>query len=355
MSSLSEQSEKGRIEDAVERAIWEPMHEWESRVKFVKDNVERHGLDKAVQLSIVWGNMKFLGCRYPAKTEALVSYYPLPTPDELREIRIRRPHKRPLIEDTTGPSDQKKPIPSRQEVSNLISSIRSQTEQVPLVKVSLVESIAKSLCLCERCVGRRDNMMAMAHKVLEQHKALCNQSVDITFREAAGGQTCVLVYRGDVAIEKTAGTQKDAESAVCMELMRRVEEWQEANQFPACKFSAPPTHSASPSSNYPPPSHYSPSHFTPPPSHPSHRQPPSQPPSGSYNSPPNTYQQPRYPPPQEYHTPQYDTYRPPPSSYQSPDYSQRGQGGNYFMPPRAQGAGNPSYRGGYNQDNYYRR
>lgn len=44
-------------------------------MRFVEDQVHVHGLEKAVILSTVWANMKFLGCRYPAQTEQMVNRY----------------------------------------------------------------------------------------------------------------------------------------------------------------------------------------------------------------------------------------------------------------------------------------
>lgn len=59
----------------VKRCSWEPRHEWEARVRFVEDHVDVYGLEKAIILSTVWANMKFLGCRYPAQTEQMVNRY----------------------------------------------------------------------------------------------------------------------------------------------------------------------------------------------------------------------------------------------------------------------------------------
>ena len=71
----------------VKRCSWEPRHEWEGRVKFVKDHMDEYGLEKAINLSTVWANMEFLGCKYPAKTEQLVSgdRHRYPHPDARKE------------------------------------------------------------------------------------------------------------------------------------------------------------------------------------------------------------------------------------------------------------------------------
>ncbi len=316
-------SDSELVEKSVERAQWEPLHEWESRLKFVEDNLNRHGLEKATQLSIVWANMNFLGCRYPVNTESLVSWYPLPSIDEIRERRSRHPIKRPPQESADGVPEAKKPAPSRQEVSDLISSIRSKTEQ----PTGLVESIGRKLCLCVKCIGECENSAVRAQRVLEKHTAICNEPVEMTFKESPEGHSCVLVFQGETVLESTANHKKDAKSAVCDGLMKKVEEWQEANQLPPCRHAtpAPTSHSYTPSHDqYPPPQgHYPPSQ-----GHYQHQ--------GNSYHPPNSYhEQPRYPP-----------------RGSGNQWSSHQQRGNYFMPPPSRGAGQPRYRGGYNKGSY---
>ena len=324
MASNPEESNKVNVEDSVERAQWEPAHEWESRVKFVEDNLERHSLEKATQLSNVWANMNFLGCRYPVNTESQVSWYPLPSLDELRERRNGRPIKRKsqeLSESIDGPSEPKKPAPSQQDVSDLISSIRSKTEP-PHVALGLVESIARKLCLCVKCIGKCENNVVRAQRVLEKHDALCSEPVDMTFAESSEGHVCALVFRTETVVEKTETKKKDAKSAVYAELMRKVEEWQEANQLPPCK-------NTTVSQDYPPPRNEYP-HY------------------GNSHRPPNTYNGPRYPPPSYPHSQQpTNSYQP---RHDQPPYQGRG---NYYVPPPSRGAGNRGYSGGYNQGSYY--
>ena len=63
-----------QLSEVVARPLWEPRHEWESRVKFVEDHIAEYSLEKATNLSIVWANMKFLECSYPPGTEAMVTH-----------------------------------------------------------------------------------------------------------------------------------------------------------------------------------------------------------------------------------------------------------------------------------------
>jgi len=223
VSMTEENPETVNIEDMVERSMWEPMHEYQSRLVFVEDNVARHGLEKAVRLSLVWANMHFLGCRYPDKTEEMVSFYPLPTPNEISSRKQRRPPKLARAnKDQSNQPDPNTPLPSRQEVSDMISSIRSETELTLYPKI--VQSIGNTLCLCVQCLGTTDSELAKAQKMLEKHTAKSTQPVEMTFKESEDGHSCVLVYQGETAMMKTANTKKDAKTALCT-----------SHQLPACE------------------------------------------------------------------------------------------------------------------------
>ena len=58
---------------------WEPRMEWMARIQFIEDHIDKYGYDRALCLSNVWANVKFLHCRYPPETEELVQAYPVPT------------------------------------------------------------------------------------------------------------------------------------------------------------------------------------------------------------------------------------------------------------------------------------
>ncbi len=307
-------SNSEHVEIFVERALWEPTHEWESRLKFVEDNLDRHGLEKATRLSNVWANMNFLGCRYPMKTESLVSWYPLPSLNELREKRKHRPAQR----STDRISEARKSAPSRQEVSDLISAIRSKTEQ-PGPAFGLVESIGGKLCLCMKCIGQCENNAVKVQKVLEKLTALCHEPAEMTFNESPAGHSCVIVFRGVTVMESTASQKKDAKLAVCSDLMRKVEEWQETHQLPPCQYATP---SPAPHSYTPSQDHYST-------------------PRGNYHQQGNSYQSPN-----AYHQPRYP--HPSPSN----EWPAQQPRGNYYTPRPSRGAGHHEYRGGYNRGSY---
>lgn len=107
-------SSKAAVEEVVKQGTWEPRHEWESRVMFIEDNVDRYGLEKATTLSMVWANMHFLGCSYPPRTEALVAHYPLPDMDTLRARRKER--KRKTAPETQLHGKDKKGLPRPKKI-----------------------------------------------------------------------------------------------------------------------------------------------------------------------------------------------------------------------------------------------
>jgi len=63
---------------------WESKHEWVARISFIEDHLPTYGFERALSLSMVWANMKFLGCRYPNATEQLVMHYNVPETDKSR-------------------------------------------------------------------------------------------------------------------------------------------------------------------------------------------------------------------------------------------------------------------------------
>lgn len=54
------------------KCLWESDFQWKARCQFIEAWKGHYPNDRLVALSMVWANMKFLGCRYPPKTEDLV-------------------------------------------------------------------------------------------------------------------------------------------------------------------------------------------------------------------------------------------------------------------------------------------
>ena len=256
------------VEEAVSRPHWEARHEWESRVKFVEDNVGTHGLEKATNLSFVWANMKFLGCSYPSKTEALVAHYPVPPLDELR---ARRRCKKSLVGKRSG-SDTNEvdtgPPPTKQQklesnslvlsvVSEFISSIRTQSEQgtatpsSPVPKV--IQDIATTMCLCDKCLGRTLDAGQKGQRVLERYGQKEDKSFtfDFTFDEIPNwctptgvqtiGHKCSLMLNHSPIVERVTTKKKDSKTATAAAFVHMVEEWQESHSQPSCPNMAPPS------------------------------------------------------------------------------------------------------------------
>jgi hypothetical protein len=55
--------------DGVGKSVWENEIQWEARREFIEANRGTIPIEQLDALSMVWANMKFLGCRYPGPTE----------------------------------------------------------------------------------------------------------------------------------------------------------------------------------------------------------------------------------------------------------------------------------------------
>ena len=55
-----------------EKCGWENDIQWEGRRQFIETHMGTLPIEQLEALSVVWANMKFLGCRYPQATEARV-------------------------------------------------------------------------------------------------------------------------------------------------------------------------------------------------------------------------------------------------------------------------------------------
>lgn len=242
------------VENAVKRPHWEPRHEWESRVKFVEDNVADYGLEKAISLSIVWANMKFLGCSYPPGTERQVSSYPLPP---LEELKARRKAKQSLKRGLSGGESPKriKLDDTISDVSSLISSIRSQSENQQSSGVFFLEYdetlskkvprsiqvVANKVCLCKDCIGC-DGVNERAMRLMQKYADSEDSSFRFEFNEETvpqafgpeDGYKCTLLINGELVIEKLVAHKKDSKSYVSTALLKMADDWQEAHGKPAC-------------------------------------------------------------------------------------------------------------------------
>lgn len=246
------------VEKAVKRPHWEPRHEWESRIKFVEDNMADHGLEKAVTLSIVWANMKFLGCSYPPGTEKLVASYPVPP---LEELKARRKAKEALERgqscgDCPTSPKRAKLDDTVSDVSSLISSIRTQSEKnqqssfIPEYDEELsktvppiVQTVANAICMCKECIGQNGNgATERATLMLQKYADSKDSTFSFEFREdtvvqafsSADGYKCALLINGELVIEKLTVGKDESKGAVSAEFLKMADDWQEACGKPPC-------------------------------------------------------------------------------------------------------------------------
>ena len=261
------------VEDQVKRPPWEPRHEWESRVQFVEDNSDRYGLEKAINLSKVWGNMKFMECSYPQEVESMVSYYPVPDLETLRARRKRKESDRGTSNepnrdrDTDDLPDAKK---ARNEVDStdfrdeferewstkiasqvdaLIASVRKQSqEEKNPTQPSLppiLKSISDKICLCDSCLGQFGPpplAIQKVNRILDRYIANCDGKLTYEFigdfatlPDGNHGNKCALEINGLVVTERTvAGKRKDAKHQVAEDVLQMVEGYQEYHGKPPC-------------------------------------------------------------------------------------------------------------------------
>lgn len=210
--------EKLNVEEAVTRPLWEPRHEWEARVKFVEDYVHDHGLEKAVNLSLVWANMKFLGCHYPTGTEALVTEYPVPSMDELKARR--------KCKDSIAKYRRREKIATFAEVSALLDSIHTQTS-INATHPQM-QAISNEICLCKDCLGWSESE-TYPNKGLKILEHLKNTRKDIVCELTNKGDVWSLVINSEVVLKRN-----NSKELVLEDFVKMLNNWQEANQKPAC-------------------------------------------------------------------------------------------------------------------------
>ena len=85
---------------AVHRCNWESDFQWKSRLQFIENWKGYFSESRLAGLSMVWANMKFLGCKYPPKVEELIldleSRAPVSVP-----VKKTMKKPEPLIENFT--------------------------------------------------------------------------------------------------------------------------------------------------------------------------------------------------------------------------------------------------------------
>lgn len=82
-------SERFKME--AKRCLWETDLQWRARLQFIKTWKDHYQDDKLSALSMVWANMKFLGCRYPVNTEGIVSELESKAAISIPDKAVRKP------------------------------------------------------------------------------------------------------------------------------------------------------------------------------------------------------------------------------------------------------------------------
>ena len=213
-------------------------------MRFVEDHHETYGLEKATNLSIVWGNMQFLGCSYPSETEALVAHYPLPS---LTELRSRRSEGRGEPSAPGAKRTKAEDSELSAGLSDFITSVRREhdiksTSQMPAV----VQSIASKLCLCVQCLGKLGesaNSTDTLNRVLQRYTTHCDEAFIFEYvyeeHEKEHCNVCRLEVNGEVVLERSGARKRDAKAVVAADVLAMIEEHQRVNGKPDC-----PRHSA---------------------------------------------------------------------------------------------------------------
>ncbi len=254
------------VESQVKRLPWEPRHEWESRLNFVEDNFDTYGLEKTIQLSLVWSNMKFLGCGYPPRVEQKVAHYPLPDLSTLRARRKQREGSQPSQkgkgagkgdvdrvgrkDDETDSGEAELPHELFSEsaiaakLDSLIAAVRKQTESDTSTSTlpssspipSVLQDIAETVCLCETCLGQMESVpMQKLNVVLQRYKSHRKDlRYDFVYSSPPDAAWSLVINDAQVG-KKVSGKKKAvAKCEIAEEIMAILKKFQETHGLPPC-------------------------------------------------------------------------------------------------------------------------
>ena len=235
---------------------WEARHEWIARISFIEDHTPTYGFERALSLSMVWANMKFLGCRYPTATEQLVMNYNVPETDKGRTfpkngVYVLNPEDFPdgvplgvlsvegdeeshlLADEEENDSD------TSTQVSMLISDIREKvetdkkTKPTPSVSPEL-SNICSKLSLPDDELSKQDHPVSLLNASCQKANLVISFAFKEHMDEAAkhptviGYQATVLI--NDVIVGKgdSYSAKKDAKKHACEVVIERVRDIQQS-------------------------------------------------------------------------------------------------------------------------------
>ena len=263
----------------VKRNPWEAKHEWESRIKFVEDNFERFGLEKAISLSMVWANIYFLGCSYPSHTQDLVVHYPLPDQEVLMADRKKRERMERKRQDageneveakrqrvsSTEPERESTDVGTREDsrdstveesdqsfeqvslqVDALISAIRKQHEKQAAEKAKRKEGniprevlkMVTTMCMCSQCFCSDTSPSAQVNSIVQRYMARYDSKFRYDFRfnnlPDKGTVLCQFVVNGEVIAKAEDENRKVAKQQAADRFLSYVNTYYQQEGKPCC-------------------------------------------------------------------------------------------------------------------------
>lgn len=236
---------------------WESKHEWIARISFIEDHLPTYGFERALSLSMVWANMKFLGCRYPNATEQLVMHYNVPETDKSRTFPTNGcyvinaedfPDGIPLGALTREGNDECDALEKEDndsdtatQVSMLISNIRERVETEkkqgdvkPAVTISPeMSEICHKLVLPEE-VSQDDHPVSLLTASCQK----ANLTISFAFKEHIDKtlkHPTIIGYQATILIDDTIigkgdsySTKKDAKKHACEVVIEHIKSLQQS-------------------------------------------------------------------------------------------------------------------------------
>ena len=241
---------------AVKMYPWESRHEWVARISFIEDHLPTYGYERALSLSMVWANMKFLGCRYPDATERLVMHYNVPETDKSRTFPSNGcyiinaedfPDGIPLGSLSRDENDEYETVEKEgdsdtaTQVSMLISNIRERVETEKLqgdvkpagtVSPEMLE-ICRKLVL-PQVISQEEHPVSLLTLSCQKANLMLSfafkEHVDKTAKHPRiiGFQATILINDTIVGKGDSYSTKKDAKKHACEVVIERIKSLQES-------------------------------------------------------------------------------------------------------------------------------
>lgn len=266
----------------IEQEPWESKYHWLCRRKFIEDNRSSYELKKVVSLSMVWFNVKFMGCHYSPSTEDHVSFYPIPDHDEIdrwlkahqdiegerqqvpKVVKMAGKRAEPEVAIETTPTKlpkleplppEDKPTSSKetsmdysdltQHLDALISTLRKRSDTVKppantntnnngnkerggpaAARLGLVARLSRN-CICDACYP--------SLPPVSQLQVLCSRERITECYEFSPNSDEIQLYIGDhCMLRQACSAYKGAKTSIAQEMVREVLEYQTSHTQPTC-------------------------------------------------------------------------------------------------------------------------